>query len=88
MNEKKMKNPQVYAIQLEGLTQSPSGTADTIRRDPIGFLEAYLDIMENDSNRKAICDFWDKYEQYKGIRMDDIDETIMRDLISDYKALR
>ena len=83
-------NPQHYAVIIEHTGNFPYQAANDIRRDPIGYLDTYiLDSLEkaSDISRDAVCAFWDKYEKYKGMRMDDIGETTVREIVSDFQKI-
>lgn len=88
-----MYNPQQYAISIEMCLRPKAlakmGDADTIRKDPIEFLDAVLSIYETQSidHKNKAADFWDRYEHLKGKRLDDIDEQIAIQLVADVRSL-
>lgn len=88
-----MYNPQSDAVSIEHFLHKKGfallGDADKIRNNPIGYLEGFLGIYENQSDRhdQRSAEFWDKYECYKGKRLDEIDKNTVNQLKSDIRAL-
>lgn len=88
-----MFNAQNYAVRIEyklhahGLAAEHS--ADQIRRDPIGFMDVALSLYErqNEEYEFKAADFWDKYESYKGKRLDDFGEETAKHFVEDVIAL-
>lgn len=88
-----MFNPQQYAVRIEhklcakGLAKS--GDADLIRKDPMGFIDAVLKIYEKQSEEYELrsADFWDKYEEHKGSRLDEFGEESARLFAEDVVSL-
>ena len=88
-----MNNPQSKAIVIEHFLTSKNyadlGDADAIRKDPIAFMDSVLKKYEriSEENDKRSADFWDKYEQFKGKRLDEFDDDTVNQLILDIKCL-
>lgn len=88
-----MYNPQFDAIDIETFLNSKGyaklGDADSIRKNPLDYMDGVLKHYEKLSDRhdKRSADFWDKYERFKGKRLDDIGEATAKQMKSDIKAL-
>lgn len=88
-----MFNPQNYAVSIELFLRPKGyalmGDADTIRIDPIAYLDVVLSRYEKQSeeHEKLAVNFWDKYEKYKGKSIDELGEKIITQIISDFKEL-
>ena len=88
-----MFNPQAYAVRIEhclrGHAYAMYGDANDIRRDPIGFMDVVLQRYEKISeiNEEKAADFWDKYESFKGKRLDDFGEETAGHFAEDVAAL-
>lgn len=88
-----MFNPQAYAVRIEHCLTAhgyaTSGDADFIRRDPLGFMDAVLKIYEkiSEENNLKAADFWDRYEKFKGDRLDDFGEESAKHFAEDVAEL-
>lgn len=88
-----MFNPQSYAYSIEltlrGHNYAEIHSADSIRKDPISFLENILDVLseKSEENQKRIFAFDDKYEKYKGKKLDEWTENEAAQFVKDVRIL-
>lgn len=88
-----MYNPQMSAVTLELFLQpkglASRGDADIIRLNPLGFLGNVLEKIEGQDPSYESCtsDFWVKYEVFLGKKMDEIEENVVREMVSDFMAI-
>lgn len=88
-----MFNPQYLAVRIEHKLHAKGyvglHTADQIRKDPMGVMNNVLKTYENLSaeNDTRSADFWEKYEQYKGCRLDEFGEEAAEQFVNDVCAL-
>ena len=88
-----MFNPQSYAVSIELFLRPKGyalmGDADTIRKDPIAYLDIVLSRYEKQSeeHEKLALNYWDKYEKYKGKSIDELGADVTTHMISDFKEL-
>lgn len=88
-----MFNAQNQAIRIEmklrECDRATMGDADYIRNDPMGFLDKILPHFErtSDEAENASADFWDRWESYKGKRLDEFGEEQAREFVSEVIAL-
>lgn len=88
-----MFNPQSYAVRIERKLRAHAlaaeHSADQIRRDPIGFMDVALSLYEtqNEEYEFKAAEFWDRYESYKGKRLDDFGEETAKHFVEDVIAL-
>jgi len=91
--EENFFNPQSKAIQIENILNKQGlamlHSADTIRKNPMAFLDTALKIYEkhSDEHEKRAADFWDKYEKFSEMSLDDIGNDTVDQMISDLRAL-
>lgn len=92
MNNKTV-NPQSWAVNFEHFLlkrgYASLGSADTIRKNPLQFLDGVLSNYEKQSEEKdkLSADFWDKYSHYKDKSMDEIGEEVVTQMLKDLKNL-
>lgn len=84
-----MFNAQSQAVRIEMKLQecgwAKTGDADNIRKDPISFLGGVLPRFEctSDEVENASADFWDRWESYKGKRLDEFGEEQAREFTNE-----
>jgi len=88
-----MFNPQTYAIRIEYIlnkhSYAVSHDADLIRKNPLEFMDAVLKRYESVSpeREERAADFWDKYDSYEGMSLDQFGEETAAQFVEDIKAL-
>lgn len=88
-----MFNPQYLAVRIEHKLHAKGyvglHAADQIRSDPMGVMDTVLRRYENlsEENDTRSADFWEKYEQYKGCRLDEFGEEVAEQFVKDVCAL-
>ena len=88
-----MYNPQAYGVELEFFLREKGyclpNEASNIVKNPFSYLELPLDHLANRSSKDAdrVYAFDQKYEDYKGKSLRDIDEDTAKAIVKDFKAL-
>lgn len=88
-----MVNYQLLAVRIEHKLKAHgyaiSGDADSIVRDPLGYMNIVLLRYEKQSerNEQKALDFWERYKSYKGHRFDEFDEEVAKKFANDISAL-
>ena len=88
-----MFNPQSQAVRIEHKLHARGyvglHTAGQIRNDPMGVMDTVLRRYEKISEENDIrsADFWEKYERFKGCRLDEFGEEAAEQFVKDVYAL-
>ena len=88
-----MYNSHFDAVCIENFLISKGyaklGDASEIQKNPLGYMDSVLRDYEKLSDRhdKRSADFWEKYECFKGKKLDDIDHDTVKQMKTDIRAL-
>ncbi|MBQ6819475.1 MAG: hypothetical protein IJP35_07720 [Clostridia bacterium] len=84
-----MYNPRNYAIRIEKILGTPEHLTGEIEKDPLTFLESFLDKVydTNDTKTKSIDLFDEKYAKYKNIPLCNWVEEDAKQMTDDLKII-
>lgn len=84
-----MYNPHNHAIAIEKILKAPYQTANEIERNPLEYLESYLDAVYEKSEEKArlIDSFDDKYKKYKNVSLINWNEEDAIQMVKDLRII-
>ena len=84
-----MFNAQNPAVRIERVLRehgyARAGDADSIRKDPMGYMDDVLKRYEkvSEENNERAADFWEIYGCHVGERLDDFGEEMARTFAAD-----
>lgn len=84
-----MFNAQSIAVRIEHKLcaegYAKTGDADSIRANPMAFMDTVLKRYEKTSEEhgEKAADFWEVYENYVGCRLDEFSEEVARNFAAD-----
>ncbi len=84
-----MYNPRNYAIRIEKILGTPEHLTGEIEKDPLAFLESFLDKVydTNEAKTKLIDLFDEKYEKYKNTPLCNWVEEDAKQMTDDLKII-
>lgn len=84
-----MYNHHSYAITIEKILHTSLHTADEIERDPLAYLESFLDkVYKEDETKAKLIDLFDKkYAKYKSTHLCNWSEEDAKQMTNDLRKI-
>lgn len=84
-----MYNPRNYAVAIEHMLKTSYQAATEIEKNPLGYIESFLDDIYEKSEEKArmIDSFDEKYKKYKDVHLMNWNEEDASQMVKDLRAI-